>query len=120
VIIDLATTYGACRNTVRYVCETTKATAASVDYTYPIEDGDLVQRFRDAVEKETREGRIVRVAIIDTVVANPGVRMPFEMLTQACRELGVMSLIDGAHGVGHIDLDLTVLDPDFFVSNCYK
>ncbi|KAL1615411.1 hypothetical protein SLS54_009065 [Diplodia seriata] len=120
VIIYFATIYGACENTVKYVCETTPARAAKVEYTFPVEDDDLVRRFRDVVDAEVKAGRRVKLAIFDTVVSLPGVRLPFERLTQACRELGVLSLIDGAHGVGQVDLNLGELDPDFFVSNCHK
>jgi selenocysteine lyase/cysteine desulfurase len=28
------------------------------------------------------------------------VRMPWEKLVEACREMGVLSLVDGAHGIG--------------------
>ncbi|EOD49103.1 putative aminotransferase family protein [Neofusicoccum parvum UCRNP2] len=120
VIVYFATIYGACEKTVKYICETTKAQEAKVEYTYPIEDDELVRRFKEVVAKERAAGRNVKVAIFDVVVSMPGVRMPFEALTEACRELGVLSLIDGAHGVGQIELDLGKLNPDFFVSNCHK
>ena len=47
-------------------------------------------------------------------------RFPFEAVTTACREKGILSLIDGAQGIGMVDIDLSAVDPDFFISNCHK
>jgi selenocysteine lyase/cysteine desulfurase len=65
-------------------------------------------------------GGKVKVAVFDTVVSMPGVRVPYERLVKACKEAGVLSIVDGAHGIGHLELDLEELDADFFVSNCHK
>jgi len=47
--------------------------------------------------------------------------MPWEELVVACQEMNVLSLIDGAHGIGQIELShLGEIGPDFFVSNCHK
>lgn len=119
-ILYFATIYGACEKTVAYITETTPASSVKVTYTYPVEDDWLVSTFKEKVKGVEASGGKVKIAIFDAVVSMPGVRMPFERLTAACKELGVLSCIDGAHGVGHVELDLGKLDPDFFVSNCHK
>ncbi|KAF2762149.1 PLP-dependent transferase [Pseudovirgaria hyperparasitica] len=120
VIIYFATIYGSCEKTVQYVWDTTLAESRKIDYVYPVEDEWLVEEFERTVESVKAEGKTPKLCIFDTVVSLPGVRMPFELLAAKCRKLGVLSCIDGAHGVGHIELDMTALDPDFFVSNCHK
>ena len=117
-IVYFSTTYGACQRTVEYICEIQSAArAVKIELDYPIGDDQLVEKFRDVLR---REGGRVKVALLDTVVSMPGVRMPFERLVEICRQEGVLSLVDGAHGVGHVHLDLAKLDADFFVSNCHK
>ena len=119
-ILTFSTIYGACGKTVSYVTEKTPAESISIEYTYPVEDDWLVEEFERKVKEVESKGGRVKIAVFDTIVSAPGVRMPFERLTQKCKELGVMSCIDGAHSVGHVEIDLGSLDPDFFVSNCHK
>ncbi|KAI9819334.1 MAG: hypothetical protein M1832_004039 [Thelocarpon impressellum] len=120
-VLYFNTTYGACERTVDYLEETTPVKGLKLELSYPLSDDALVDMFRGAIRQEnaTQPGR-VKVALLDTVVSMPGVRMPFERMVQVCRGEGVLSLVDGAHGVGHIPLDLAKLDADFFVSNCHK
>ncbi|KAF1811778.1 PLP-dependent transferase [Eremomyces bilateralis CBS 781.70] len=119
-IVTFSTIYGACGNSVRYICETTPAESVTVDYTYPVSDHWLVDEFKRRVKEVAAKGGRVRLAIFDTVVSMPGLRVPFERLTKACKELGVLSCVDAAHGVGHVDLDISRLDCDFLTSNCHK
>ena len=122
VIVYFDTIYGACEKTIESILETTpNVRARKVDgYEFPCEHGEIVERFVDVVKGLQGEGLKAKVAVFDTICAVPGVRFPFERLTEECRRLGVLSCIDAAHGVGHIPLDLGRLDPDFLVSNCHK
>ncbi|THX45031.1 PLP-dependent transferase [Aureobasidium pullulans] len=120
IILYFATIYGACEKTVTHICETTAAESLKIDYTYPVSDDALCEAFEKAVSQVKAAGQNPRIAIFDTIVSLPGVRVPFERLISACRQHGILSLVDAAHGIGHIPFDLTQLDPDFLVSNCHK
>ncbi len=52
----------------------------------------------------------------------PGVRVPWEALTAVCHTLGILSVLDAAHGIGHLDLTHlgTQARPDFAITNCHK
>lgn len=40
------------------------------------------------------------VAVIDSIVSNPGVLLPWKELVQICKEEGIWSVIDAAHSIG--------------------
>ncbi|KAL8947495.1 MAG: hypothetical protein Q9222_006232 [Ikaeria aurantiellina] len=120
VIVYFSTVYGACEKTVEYIKETTPVDTAKVAITYPIDDNKLVAAFRDKLRQLKKEGKRARVALFDTVSSLPGIKVPWDQLVEICKDEGVLSLVDGAHGVGHIDLRLEKVQPDFFVSNLHK
>ena len=119
-ILVFDTIYGACLKTVLSICETTSAQFTRIPISYPASDATVLSAFHAAAAAIRAAGDRAKIAIFDTVSSQPGARVPFEALTNACRALGILSCVDGAHGIGHLPLDLAALDPDFFVSNAHK
>jgi 7-keto-8-aminopelargonate synthetase-like enzyme len=73
------------------------------------------------VKQVRTDGENVRLALFDTVSTFSGVRFPWEALVKVCKETEALSLVDGAHGIGQIDLrHVGKVAPDFFFSNCHK
>ena len=121
VIMYFSTIYPGEKNTIQYLCETTPLESVCIELQYPIQDHKIICSFVAAVQKVRKGGSRAKIAIFDTVSTFPGVRVPWEALVAQCRKLEILSLIDGAHGIGHIDLTkLGELQPDFFTTNCYK
>ena len=46
--------------------------------------------------------------------------MPVEEMVKLCHSKGVPVLIDGAHALGTLPLDLSVLKADYYVANAHK
>ncbi|CAK7266515.1 hypothetical protein SEPCBS119000_002067 [Sporothrix epigloea] len=121
-VLFFTSIYGSCDKTLQNLVETGRIHAIEIHASFPADDDDnVVQKLRDAYADATARGLRVRLAMFDTIVSAPGVLLPWERLTAACRSLGILSLIDGAHAIGHIDLThLGSVSPDFLVSNLHK
>ena len=120
VIVYVSTIYGACEKTIEYLSEMTPVEGFKVKVDYPMTNSDLIEKFVEGLETVKATGKKAKVALFDTISSLPGIRVPWERLVEICKEQGVLSLVDGAHGVGHIQLNLGRVQPDFFVSNCHK
>ncbi|KAJ5173415.1 hypothetical protein N7492_006008 [Penicillium capsulatum] len=120
VVVYFEPVYGAVEKGIVSLQEHSSLQSRKVSFEYPISSKELERRFLDVVHRTRDEGLVVRAAVFDTIVSNPGVRFPFEGLVYICQEEGILSVIDGAHGIGQIPLDMGQLQPDFFVSNCHK
>ena len=115
--LSVSTTYGA----VSKICEHTSDRSPnpqhiSIPLTFPVSHKVIIEEFRQKLRDIPRRDGQTIVAVIDELVSNPGVFLPWEELTKICKEEGVYSLIDGAHAIGQIPLNLSLSSPDFFVS----
>lgn len=117
-ILHFRTVYPSCGNTVDFVVDHSHGRVFSheIPLAYPCTDEEVLKVFEDALKAVKDIG----LAIFDSIGSLPGIKMPWTELIQLCRKYNVLSLVDGAHGIGHIHLNLHDSDPDFFVSNCHK
>lgn len=122
VIISFSTIYDACARAEDFVVDyfEGKVAVREIFLGYPLEDDEIVAQFRDEVKKIEAEGKRARVAMFDIVSSNPGIVFPWQDMVAACRDLGVLSLVDGAQGIGMVHIDIEAVNPDFLVSNCHK
>lgn len=119
-VICFSTVYPAFMNTLEYLTERTGFSIYRIEHVLPLTDDEICNDYERMLETIKKDGKRARLAIFDTITSLPAVRMPFERLTKMCRAHGILSCVDGAHGVGQLSLGLAELDPDFFVSNCHK
>ncbi|XP_060085055.1 uncharacterized protein LOC132564420 [Ylistrum balloti] len=115
IIYMLNVTYGAVKKLLQFVCESTGAVLQEVQLNFPVTSKDQVISM---VEKTLSSG--VRLAVFDHIPSNAPVILPLKEIISICKERGVPVLVDGAHALGALPLDLRALDPDYYVSNAHK
>ena len=60
------------------------------------------------------------LVMIDTVTSPTGLKMPFEKIVKKLESKGINVLLDAAHGIGMVDLNLDEMGASFTTSNCHK
>ncbi|OZJ03109.1 hypothetical protein BZG36_03374 [Bifiguratus adelaidae] len=91
-----------------------------VNLAYPLSDDDYVRLIEEAIQQHSTQQHPIRYCFLDAVTSVPGVKVPIERILPLLRQHDILSIVDGAHAIGQIPLDMKALDPDFFVTNCHK
>lgn len=61
-----------------------------------------------------------KVVFMNQLTSATALIFPVKEICQKAKELGLLTIIDGAHVPGHIPLDLSDLDPDFYTGTLHK
>ena len=107
--------YGAIHLAAEMACRRAGATLVVTPVPLPVEGMDeLVEAVMAGVTDRTK------IAIVDHIASPTAVVFPVAALVAELRAHDVLSLVDGAHAPGMVDLDLSTLDPDFWTGNFHK
>lgn len=107
--------YGALDRTWEFLREQSGAVYKRVSIPVPVTTtNDFVERIWSAVTPRTR------VLFLSHITSPTALIFPIQELCRRARAAGILSIIDGAHAVGQIPLDLRAMDANVYSSNCHK
>jgi isopenicillin-N epimerase len=104
--------YGACDYTWEHVCARAGARYVRAEIPLPL-DEVTTALFARRTER-------TRAVYVSHITSDTGLLLPIEEIVARARAEGLVAIVDGAHGPGHVDLDLTALGADFYAGNCHK
>ncbi|KAF1780042.1 Kelch-type beta propeller [Phytophthora cactorum] len=125
MVVLFSTRYGAVRKMLQaieggngsvYVHEEPLSLEESYD------DQKVMERLEKALDAVQASGRQVTLVVVDHITSNTAVTMPVKEIVQRCHDQGsgIPVLVDGAHGLLNLPLDLDDIGADYYVGNCHK
>lgn len=107
--------YGACERSWQWFAAKQGATYVRAHIPLPISSPDeVVEAIFAAVTPRTR------AIFLSHITSGAALRLPVEAVAQRAREQGILCVVDGAHAVGQIPVDLEAIGADFYASNFHK
>ncbi|MBT3229917.1 MAG: aminotransferase class V-fold PLP-dependent enzyme [Candidatus Marinimicrobia bacterium] len=107
--------YGTIVATWARKCEQQDAILKQVEIDLPVTtQADLVDYFWKQVTPKTR------VILMSHITSATALVLPVKEICKRARKAGIITVIDGAHAVGQIELDIRDIEADFYTSNCHK
>jgi isopenicillin-N epimerase len=107
--------YAACRKAMDYVARRSGARVVTAHVAFPLQsEDDVVGPVLEAVTPRTR------LAVLDHVASPSALVFPIERLTRELAARGVDTLVDGAHALGMIPLQLSAWEPAYYTGNAHK
>ena len=107
--------YGACDLAWEWACRRSDARYVRAPTPLPLsEPSELVDALFAGVNERTR------VVYVSHVTSETALVLPVAEIVARARALGLVTVVDGAHAPAQVDVDLTVLDADFYSGNCHK
>jgi isopenicillin-N epimerase len=106
--------YNAVRLAAELICRRHGARVVQVALPVPLTANDVVGRIAEAAGPRTK------LAIIDHISSPTATVFPITEITRALKEEGVKVMIDGAHAVGQLALDLPSIGADWYTANAHK
>jgi len=107
--------YGAMDKTWNFFCRKTGAKYIDQEISLPIVSKEkLLEEFWSGYSSKTK------VVFINEISSATALIFPVKEICQKAQELGLITIIDGAHVPGHTYLNIEELNPDFYTGTVHK
>jgi isopenicillin-N epimerase len=107
--------YGAMDRTWYYICRITGARYVRRTFPLPVVSStDFIDSFWEGVTPRTR------VVFLSHITSPTALVFPVAEICRRARLEGILSIVDGAHAPGQIDLDLKEIGVDIYAGACHK
>jgi isopenicillin-N epimerase len=107
--------YGAMDRTWRFICQQTGARYVRQPIPLPVTTPEaFLEIFYSGITSRTR------VVFISHITSPTALCFPVEAICRRARQLGLLTIVDGAHAPGQLPLDLTKLGADLYAGACHK
>ena len=114
-IISTDHEYGAMDKAWEFITEKTGSIYKNIKLPFPIESNyDITSTIVNNCSDKTK------VLFISHITSPTAIIFPVKELCDFARKNNIIIIIDGAHAPGHIELDISNLNPDYYIGTCHK
>lgn len=107
--------YGALNYTWEYLCDKAGSHYIQQPITLPTTTPEaIVEELWQGVTERTK------AIYVSHITSSTALTLPVELICARAREDGILTIIDGAHVPGQIDLDIRSIGADIYAGNCHK
>lgn len=107
--------YGAMDRTWNFYCKKTGAKYIRQEISLPIVSKEqIIEEFWKGYNKNTK------VVFLNQISSSTALIFPVKEICDKAQQLGLITIVDGAHVPGHIDLNIEDLNPDFYMGTLHK
>ncbi|HEX9067187.1 MAG TPA: aminotransferase class V-fold PLP-dependent enzyme [Ktedonobacterales bacterium] len=107
--------YGAVERTWRFMCQRQGAHYRAQRISVPVTDAEaMIAELWQGVTERTR------VLVVSHITSPTALIFPLAAICRRASAQGIITVVDGAHAPGQLDLDLDSLGADFYFGNCHK
>jgi isopenicillin-N epimerase len=107
--------YGAMDRTWNFYCKKAGAKYVRQNITLPITSKEqIIEEFWKGYTPNTK------VVFLNQMSSATALLFPVKEIIEKAKTLGLITIVDGAHIPGHIDLEITSLDPDYYTGTLHK
>jgi isopenicillin-N epimerase len=118
ILLDFAVVYQPFAEFYSWLEATRGVTVVTVPMTWPLNSTQQVTNaFRETLLSTKAAGRHVAYAVVSHISSYPCIKMPIAELAKVSHEHGVPIIVDGAHALGNIPVDLSAMGVDFWFGN---